>query len=144
MSSTRSLQATNDLNELIAFLGFDPRLPASLNTTYIPTRYNAYIDSQTIRIIAQYGQIDNTIAEPPIVSIITLFSSVEDARISFEQDAEGEYVMIGGVSVYRYTNTWTSNYLWLEDRTLIQFLTSLPFDEADPLVEEIIKSRNGT
>ena len=141
---TRSLQ-TVDSAELISFLGFDPRFPASLNTTYIPTRYNAYIDSQAIKIIAQYGQVDNTITDAPLVSIrMTLFFSVEDARIPFEQDAEGEYVMIGGVSVYRYTNTWTSNYLWLEGQTIVQFLTSMPFDEADPLVEEIIKSRNGT
>ena len=143
-SGTRQLNTT-DRDELIAFLGFDPRFPASLNAVYTPVRYNAHIDAKMIRVAAQYEPINQTITDLPFLSIrLTRFNSVDEARTGYEQDAEGEYVMIGGVSVYRYTNTWTSNYLWLEDRTVVKFLTSMPFDEADPLVEEIIKSRNGT
>lgn len=142
-SGTRKLNTT-DRDELIAFLGFDPRFPASLNAVYTPARYNAYIDSQAIRFIAKYEQVDSTITDAPLVSIRkTLFMSVEDARIAFKQDAAGEYVVIDGVSIYKYTNTWTSNYLWLEDHTLVQFLTSMPFDKADRYMEEIIESRNG-
>ena len=144
VSSMRSLQATNDLNELIAFLGFDPRLPVSLNGAYIPARYNAHIDSEMIRVAAQYEPVDHTITDPPFLSVrLTCFNQQDGTRVEFQQDAEGEYVLIGGVSVYRHTNTWTYNYLWIEDRTIVKVLTDLPFEEADPLVEEIIKSRSG-
>lgn len=134
---------TSDPNELESFLGFDPRLPDSLNAVYSPTRYDAHIDSQSIRINAQYQEVDNANSDAPLISIrLTLFTSVEEARISYEQNAEGEFIVVENTNVYRYTNTWTSNYLWLEDHTLVKLLTSLPFIEADKYVEEIIEWRN--
>ena len=143
-SDIRSLQTT-DSDEVTAFLGFDPRFPVSLNAVYTPVRYTAQIDPERIRAAAQYEPVTQTITDPPFLSIrLTRFNTADGARIGYEQDAEGEYVLIGGVSVYRYTNTWTYNYLWIEDRTIVKVLTDLPFEEADPLVEEIIKSRSGT
>ena len=134
--------STHDLNELKVFLGFDPHLPTSLNTIFIPTNYNARIDSQAIRIGVQYRQNENASTGTPLISVrLTLFTSADEARISYEQNAEGEEVIIDGVSIYKYTNTWTSNYLWLEGHAIVQFLTSMAFDEADEYVREIIEWR---
>ena len=137
--------STSDPDELRAFLGFDPQFPSSLNSMYIPTKYNAIIESQSIKISVQYEPTDKISSDAQLISIrLTLFNSVEGARISYQQNAEGEYVVFDSVSVYRYTNTWTSNYLWLEGHTIVKFITSMPFDEADKYVNEIIAWRRVT
>ncbi len=134
---------TSDSDELASFLGFDPCLPDSLDAVYFPIRYDAHIDPQSIRINAQYQQVNETRSDAPWVSIrLTLFASLEEARVSYEQNAEGEFIDVGNINVYRYTNTWISNYLWFEDHALVKLLTSLPFAEADKYVAEVIEWRN--
>ena len=133
---------TTNKEELIQYLGFDPGLPDSLNTEYLPVRYDASIDPGSIRVICQYQSIKPDTLDTRLISVrTTIFSSAESANIHFEQDSTGEKVYINGTIVYKFTNTGRLSYLWTEDHTIVQFVSYVDSDNTDATVGEIIEWR---
>lgn len=136
--------STGALAELQRFLGFDPGLPMSLQSTYLPVRYDGIVDATSIRVTAYYEDPAETSESTPLLSVrIIMAVSMDDIEIPFEQDNEGERINLGGVSVYRFSNVWTVNYLWEEEHTLVRIVTDFSYDTADTIAEEVITWRRG-
>ena len=133
---------TEDKEELVGFLGFDPGFPETLGGVYQSESYETIIGIKPISVMSWYR--DKTREDTRATSVrMYFYSAARDIDISFEQNEEGEYVTIDGISVYRYANGDHNCYLWTENLTVVRLLTELPYDEADGMVEEVIRWRRG-
>lgn len=132
-----------DKAEVVEFLGFDPGLPDSLCVALLPERYNVSISPEYIRIACRYSDSGKSKATGEVISIrLTVFTSSDNAKVFYEQDQEGEHIVIQGIPVYRYTNEGKVSYLWMEDHTIVRLMANVQSDEVETCVEETIDWRS--
>ena len=72
-----------------------------------------------------------------------MFVNVSEAYMSYEQDREGEHVVIGGVSVYTYHNVNRQGWLWFWDATIYSMTILDTVPDARELVKHMIEITAG-
>ena len=138
-SDNRQLQTT-DAAEAIAFLGFDPGVPLSFGDCYTIGKFYINVNPYETFVRVAYAK-NGTLTDPaPAFVSLRYFADMEEARLSLQQDEEGESITICGVSVYRYTNSGWHNYSWTRDNMVALFHTQEPTEIAEQYVREFINS----
>ena len=130
------LSVTPSYTDVTDFLGFDPMLPRAINDEYKATEYTSLIMPNMITVACYYGE--------NVLFHKKMFVNVSEAYMSYEQDREGEHVVIGGVSVYTYHNTNRQGWLWFKDATICSMTIGDEVPDAKELVERMMEILNGS
>ena len=138
----RSLQATNDPDALIAFLGFDPGLPRSVAGVYTSTSFTGLIRERYTAMSCYYTKDGQSDDDPSMMVTIRYYSNVNDAYLSLEQSEEGEMISVGGIDVYHYRNYDRYGYMWTQENQVCTFITTEPPEIAEAFLEDFLCQRN--
>ncbi len=134
-SGVLSLSFTPNYTDVTDFLGFDPMIPQEINDEYKATEYTSAILTDWIYVSCRYGE--------GVLLRKKLYADANKAYISYEQDREGEYVVIGGVSVYSYHNVNRQGWLWFRDDTIYNMIIMDTVPDARELVKHMIEITAG-
>lgn len=134
-SGVLSLSFTPNYTDVTDFLGFDPMLPRTINDEYKATEYTSLIMPNMITVACYYGE--------NVLFHKKMFVNVSEAYMSYEQDREGEHVVIGGVSVYTYHNANRQGWLWFRDDTIYNMIIMDTVPDARELVKHMIEITAG-
>ena len=126
-SGSMSLSTVN-YSEIVDFLGFDPMMPLEIMAEYKVTRINVLIMPNFVKLSCYYGNEMNVQLNK------TIFDNSNDAYIHYEQDKEGDNLVINGFSVYHYTNSGRIGYLWFKDTTIYSLVISDTVPETTEIV----------
>ena len=129
-SGMMSLHPPPNYKDVTDFLGFDPMLPRAINDEYKATEYTSAIMPDWIYVCCRYGE--NVLLRKK------LFADANNAYVSYEQDREGEHVVIGGVSVYTYHNANRQGWLWFKDSAICSVVIRDTVPDARDLAERMI------
>ena len=134
-SGVLSLSFTPNYTDVTDFLGFDPMLPRAINDEYKATEYTSLIMPNMITVACYYGE--------NVLFHKKMFVNVSEAYMSYEQDREGEHIVIGGVSVYTYHNANRQGWLWFKDATIYSMTIPDTVADAQNLVERMMEILTG-
>lgn len=134
-SGILSLSFTPNYTDVTDFLGFDPMIPRAIDDEHIATEYSSAIFSDWIYVSCRYGE--------GVLLRKKLYADANKAYISYEQDREGEYDVIGGVSVYSYHNVNRQGWLWFRDDTIYNMIIMDTVPDARELVKHMIEITAG-
>ncbi len=141
-TGSRSLQATDDPDALIAFLGFDPGLPRSVAGVCTSRSFTGLIRERYTAMSCYYRKGSQPIDDPLVTIIIRYYHDANDAYISLEQSEEGETISVGGIDVYRYRNCDIYGYMWTQENQVCTFSTTEPPEIAEAFLEDFLRQRN--
>ena len=126
---------TNNWNELCEFLGFVPSIvdPSVLEASTV--LYIAHIDPGLIIVDALYKDVSqNTVA----VFKQEYYIDIEEAYLVIQQDAEGNYIDIGGHQVYSNANMGHQSLSWISSSTLTHLSGTFDITVGVHIVEQLI------
>lgn len=126
----------DSFSELPALLGFDPRIPETLNDAWVANYGSVRYFPGYIRIIAMYRHRDNS--EQSISCSINFYTDAEYAYFSFEQSREGEAVHVDGYEMYVSENVDRTNVCWYNNNVYAWLSGSVTPDEATALMLSLI------
>ena len=121
-NGTGSFQ-TNSYKEFKEFLNLDINIPQSLEEQYQAIRYEAIIFPTWINIVCLYSNNE----EPVLTVGISMFESIEEVILQFEQTADGDEVILHSTKVYEYSNIDTVSYIWTSENTIytVEFVSNI-------------------
>ena len=120
---------TENQEDLYTFLGFQLNIPIALQDIWTAESYNAIIAFEQIQITTFYTDAENN----TLVYAINLFTDPSNARLTFEQNAEGVIWDISGNSIYVARNENRLSLVWSNDM-VVYFLSGSISDEDVPLI----------
>lgn len=124
-------------NEVNSFLGFNYDFPAKVGASYYPSNYHVLVMPDFLSIMCIYKSENK---EREAIALQTeLFVNSEGAMIRYEQDAEGEKLIMGGETVYRYNNAGKIRYIWEKSNQVFKLSINGGFELSDQEILDIVK-----
>ena len=133
--NTRSNQELND------YLGFEVIFPPGLGDEFLATEYSISISTEAIRISCNYSRTLTPSRVSEIKLSVTLFSSTEDFYTSFEQDNNGEELIVNKTTVYVYENLGRINYVWTKNNALYRLTHISSIQMPENVINSIVSWR---
>lgn len=121
-----------NIEQLQAHLGFDPRVPNAVSETLTLSRCQMIFFPGTIQISAYYGSTDSD--EYPLSYIVEFYTDMENAYSSIEQNEEGTFIKVHGCDVYISNNLSHASACWHTATAFYQLIGSLTTDEIISLI----------
>lgn len=138
-NTTVSSDLTTDCYEKLAsFLGYEPVFPTQLPEQLSVNGYHAnrFIDEE-ICTVYYADATSNEITQFTQVR----YTHIEDAYIAFEQNAEGEMLMIGSVPIYRSMNMDRTYYSWSIDSNIFSLSGMLSDEDAIKMIQSTLEGK---
>lgn len=127
---------TSSWDELCEYLGFAPSVISPEAFQVDKVLYQAYVEPGIVMINALYeSEPGNAIA----VLTIQYYTDMDEALFMFEQDANGEQVLVNGHSIYTSTNVERVSYSWMSDSTVMKLAGTFDYDQGLSLVNYLTK-----
>ena len=130
----KSSLITTDLHALVGFLGYKPELPNWLPDGWTVKQYYGIRNDRYERIVIDYI---NCQGEGDATYQIVRYKNIEDAYLSFEQDAEGECIVNGSSKFYITTNFDRIQIIWQTDSAVYTISGNLLQDDAMHMAKSI-------
>lgn len=124
---------TKNPNDIADFLGFELPMNLLLNGWDI-NLFRAVIQPEFIKCSVRYTNID----EETLTIQIKLFSTIENAYTSFEQDIGGEEEEILGIKIYHYINEKENSYIWMENNCTFHCHGELTDSQFEAIIKELV------
>lgn len=127
---------TEDWQECIDFIGFEPALPAleQLNMTY--KQFSVFYSDNGIMLSA-YCPHNEDKSKSTVYNAHYLMNK-NDVHLSLEQSAEPTIIMINGIEVYIGKNIDHDTYFWIDGHTIHYITGPIEPAIAIPIVEGMI------
>lgn len=129
---------TTNLDEAIKFLGFEPDLPTWMPEGWKPAGYDVVILADEKRFRVQYT---NSNTNTKFVYSQILYTQMEEAYASFEQNSNGQSFEIGKIKIYQSVNTDKKRYNWTVDNSVFSLAGDVDYDTVYQIICSIIKSK---
>lgn len=129
---------TTNLDEAIKFLGFEPDLPTWMPEGWKPAGYDVVILADEKRFRVQYT---NSNTNTKFVYSQILYTQMEEAYASFEQNSNGQSFEIGKIKIYQSVNTDKKRYNWTLDNSVFSLAGDVDYDTVYQIICSIIKSK---
>ena len=114
---------THDFQKVVDFLGYTPEHPAWVPDNLHPALYAATSDATNDTLSIRYNDSkDNTVLSYDI----WLFKRPKDIYIPFEQNQDGETILVGDVEVYTSWNMDWRVWTWRKGLTVYDMYAKLP------------------
>lgn len=126
---------TTEYPEVRDFLGFD--LPQTIFiSNWEPKHYSLYIQPTHIQVVVLYAQKDDQ--QVQMVLDLRLFTNIENAFVSYEQELNGTIETVENVSVY-FSNNYDNNAaLWTTDNGVYWLRSNIEKAGLKDIVQQII------
>ena len=132
--NTSAMYYSDNYDEIKQYLGFD--LPSRVFLKdWNPIHYFAEIQSAYVKCTVLYS---NTQTNDEIAVQIVMFSNVENAYTTFEQNDNGNEENIGRISIYRSQNLDKNTIVWLEQNCIWRCYGQIDDEQLSTVVETII------
>jgi hypothetical protein len=124
---------TSDWMELVSFLGYEPKIPSVLPTGWKVVNYFANVlpDVSAMRVTYSSDELQ-------FLFSLTRYSHQEDAYITFEQNVEGERMLVGGIDVNHAKNELRDRYIWFIENELFALAGIIADTDAKIIIESTI------
>ena len=129
---------TTNLDEAIKFLGFEPDLPTWMPEGWKPAGYDVVILADEKRFRVQYT---NSNTNTKFVYSQIVYTQIEEAYASFEQNSNGQSFEIGKIKIYQSVNTDKKRYNWTVDNSVFSLAGDVDYDTVYQIICSIIKSK---
>lgn len=127
---------TSSWDELCEYLGFAPSVISPEAFQVDKVLYQVYVEPDIVMINALYeSEPGNAIA----VLTIQYYADMDEALFMFEQDANGEQILVNGHSIYTSTNVERISYSWMSDSTVMKLAGTFDYDQGLSLVNYLTK-----
>lgn len=113
--------ATNDLREVVAFLGFVPKLPELPDVEITATGYRVQVEQDRILLTANYG-IADAAQDTQLQYTIQYCSDADTAYMLYEQEDNGDISIIHGKVFYLAQQADRTAYTWFEGATVYRLV----------------------
>ena len=113
--------ATDDLNEVIAFLGFVPKLPELPELDITSTGYRVQVAQDRILLTACHG-IGDAAQNVQLQYTIQYCADADVAYMLYEQEDNGDISIIHGKVVYLAPQADRTTYTWFEGATVYRLV----------------------
>lgn len=123
-------------SDLPVLLGFDPRVPETLNDAWLAYYGSVRYFPGYIKITAIYQHRANS--EQSITCSVNFYTDAEYAYFSFEQNREGTAVHMDGCEMYVSENLDRTNVCWYNNNVYVWLSGELTPDEATTLMLDLI------
>ena len=127
---------TTSLNDATMFLGFDFHFPDNTISNWNLSYYECIKTKRKIRLLAHYTLPSDS--EKTMILNATLFPSIEDAYLEFEQNQEGVCIDYQGLSIYLAENIDKNQYMWIDNACVYSINGHISLDEAKVIVSLIL------
>lgn len=132
--NTSAMYYSDNYDEIKQYLGFD--LPSRVFLKdWNPIHYFAEIQSAYVKCTVLYS---NTQTNDELTVQIVMFSNVENAYTTFEQNDNGNEENIGRISIYRSQNLDKNTIVWLEQNCIWRCYGQIDDEQLSTVVETII------
>ena len=129
---------TTNLDEATKFLGFEPDLPTWMPEGWKPAGYDVVILADEKRFRVQYT---NSNTNTKFVYSQIVYTQMEEAYASFEQNSNGQSFEIGKIKIYQSVNTDKKRYNWTVDNSVFSLAGDVDYDTVYQIICSIIKSK---
>lgn len=126
---------TTNWNNVIAFLGFEPVLPDTLQSNWEVKEYYVLVSIDRILLSAVYAKVDGQLS---IRYSLEFYLSVDEAYTSFEQNKEGTLEQFKSTDIYVSKNVDQYTLTWLDDLCMYRLAGNVIYDELFKIASEII------
>lgn len=123
-------------SDLPAHLGFDPRIPETLNDAWLAHYGSVRYFPGYISITAMYRHRDN--AEQSIRCSVNFYTDTEYAYFTFEQNRDGAAVLTNDCEMYISENINRTNVCWYNNNVYVWLSGEVTPDEATALMLDLI------
>ena len=113
--------ATDDLHEVVAFLGFVPKLPDLPEVEITSTGYRVQVEQDRILLTANYG-IADAAQDTQLQYTIQYCSDADTAYMLYEQEDNGDISIIHGKVFYLAQQADRTAYTWFEGATVYRLV----------------------
>lgn len=125
--------STDNAEELYSFLGFRPNIPLTIRSLWTAQRFSASFLSGQIRISVYYVSENNG----TLLYIINIFTDMENARLSFEQNSEGIIREVDGNSIYVAHNEERLSLCWSKGIVVFRLSGNIVDQDIPLILQEI-------
>ncbi len=126
---------TADLQEAIAFLGFQPDMPAWLPVGWEAKHFYVSIGEGNKRFNVSY--VPKSGEKGTLLYETRTFSDTQNAYASFEQNTEGESLDVDGEVIYFMQNDEKLSCIWQEGLIIYTLSGSVSLDEMKNIITSI-------
>ncbi len=121
--------------QIVDFLGYTPMMPARLPENWEIKDYYAFKSSDVNTVSVFYRKTTDT--QATLIFNQDSYHGVEDAYITFEQNAEGELIQINNQRVYVAENMGRLVYEWVDVQNIYTLSGTITCDEANLFVQSV-------
>lgn len=126
---------TTEYPEVRDFLGFD--LPQTIFiSNWEPKHYSLYIQPTHIQVVVLYAQKDDQ--QVQMVLDLRLFTNIENAFVSYEQELNGTIEPVENVSVYFSNNYDNNTAVWTINNCVYRLRSKIEEDTLKSIVQQLI------
>lgn len=130
---------TTSYEELVAFLGYEPILPNWMPETMQLIDYRSSKHSDEEFIVVTYS---NNASDSFVQYTQICYHHLENARVSFEQSAEGEIITFNSVAVYKANNLHRNLFHWTIGNSVFSLNSNLADEENFKIIHSITGEEN--
>ena len=127
---------TDDRDRFVSFLGFDPDVPDVIQGKWEANGFYAMVFPDVIQVTAKYVATEEN-SESFVYSVV-YYTSLSNAYITFEQDAEGNQELYRDTLVYESNNEGRTSLSWREDAVVNYISGSISLESGRCIVDELI------
>lgn len=127
---------TTNLNDATVFLGVDFHFPDNTIENWTLSYYECIKTKRKTRLLAYYTLPSDS--EKTMIINATLFPSIEDAYIEFEQNQEGIRLDYQGFNIYHAENIDKKQYMWIDESCVYSIDGHVSLDEAKAIISLIL------
>ena len=127
---------TTNLNDATAFLDVDFHFPDNTIENWTLSYYECIKTKRKTRLLAYYTLPSDS--EKTMIINATLFPSIEDAYIEFEQNQEGIRLDYQGFNIYHAENIDKKQYMWIDESCVYSIDGHVSLDEAKAIISLIL------
>lgn len=124
------------VSQLQEELGFDPGIPQVLADTYVADESLIYFLPRMIQINTSYRT--TTSDNYAILYVVNLYSDVDAAYVSIEQDRNGKRTIINNQTVYTSVNMDNNVACWQVGRSVHNMSCSREIDSIDRIINDLL------
>lgn len=129
--------STDSFEEVVAFLGFVPKVPDMQEIDATTSKYVVLIEPDMITLSARY-MIGEEVQRNNLLYTIQFCTNTDDTYMLYEQDGNGDTHVVNGTEVYITPNVERTTYTWLEDTTIYRLVCDNEMTLSKILAEQII------
>lgn len=125
-----------DAADLQGYLGFDPEIPQIVSKQFHLMECQVFFFPNMIQVNAYYGESENNVYS--ISYILNLYTDVDDALVSIEQNENGNYIVVDGQSMYLTTNIDYSIACWQTENSVHSLSISGMIQNVEEIITEFL------